>query len=125
MIDPIQHMEKAQRSLQSGHLLLANGFHDEAGRSAYLAAFHAAQAFTVRRTGKEPKTHSGLRSEFARLARDEPRIERRYVAFLARAFELKTWADYGGDDPVSQDEAADALAVAAEVVQAIKSVLQD
>jgi uncharacterized protein (UPF0332 family) len=42
-----------------------------AGRAAYLAAFHAAQAIIMLRTNKVAKTHAGVRSEFARIARDE------------------------------------------------------
>lgn len=43
-----------------------------AGREAYLAAFHAAEALLYKRTGKLAKTHRGLRAQFARIAKDEP-----------------------------------------------------
>ena len=38
------------------------------------AAYHAAQAFILA-TNKVAKTHSGVRSEFARLARNDPGLE--------------------------------------------------
>jgi uncharacterized protein (UPF0332 family) len=47
-----------------------------AGREAYLAAFHAAEALLYERTAKIAKTHRGLRAEFARLSKDEPCIDR-------------------------------------------------
>ena len=37
-----------------------------AGREAYLAAFHAAEALLFERTRKIAKTHRGLRAQFAR-----------------------------------------------------------
>ena len=40
-----------------------------AGREAYLAAFHAAEALFFERTGKIAKTHRGLRAQFARIAK--------------------------------------------------------
>jgi hypothetical protein len=64
-----------------------------AGREAYLAAYPAAEAFLHHRTGKIAKTHRGLRTEFARLARTEPRIDPAFVRFLANAYEIKSVAD--------------------------------
>jgi uncharacterized protein (UPF0332 family) len=66
-----------------------------AGREAYLAASHAAEALVLERSAKIAKTHSGLRSEFARLTRNEPRIDRALSAFPGQAYELKSIADYG------------------------------
>ena len=66
-----------------------------AGREAYLVTFHAAQALVYERTGKVAKTHRGLRAQFARFARDEPRIDQVLAEFLGRAYELKSLADYG------------------------------
>jgi hypothetical protein len=37
---------------------------------------------------------SGVRSEFARLLKDDPRIDRSLPSFLVRAFDLKSVADY-------------------------------
>jgi uncharacterized protein (UPF0332 family) len=36
-----------------------------------------------------------LRAQFARIARDEPRIDQALSEFLGRAYELKSLADYG------------------------------
>jgi uncharacterized protein (UPF0332 family) len=56
-----------------------------AGREAYLAAYHAAEALIFERTGKIAKTHRGLRAQFARLARDEPSIDQAISEFLGRS----------------------------------------
>jgi uncharacterized protein (UPF0332 family) len=38
-------LEKARRCLANAEAILRNGLGDEAGRGAYLGAFHAAQAY--------------------------------------------------------------------------------
>jgi uncharacterized protein (UPF0332 family) len=103
----------------------ANDLAEAAGRAAYLAAYQAAQALIFERTGKAAKSHNGVRSEFARLAREEPRIDRRFVAFLARAYNLKATADYaiGDDVSVSLSEAKLAIESAAEFVENISRLL--
>jgi uncharacterized protein (UPF0332 family) len=103
----------------------ANDLAEAAGRAAYLAAYQAAQALIFERTGKAAKSHNGVRSEFARLAREEPRIDRRFVAFLARAYNLKATADYaiGDDVSVGLSEAKLAIESAAEFVENISRLL--
>jgi uncharacterized protein (UPF0332 family) len=66
-----------------------------AGREAYLAAFHAAQALIYQRTGRLAKTHRGVRSQFARLAKDEPQLNGISAEVLIRGYEVKSRADYG------------------------------
>jgi uncharacterized protein (UPF0332 family) len=68
---------------------------DEAARTAYLAGFHAAQALIFERTGKIAKTHRGVRSSFARLIGDDPRLDRTLTEFLGRAYRRKEVVDYG------------------------------
>jgi uncharacterized protein (UPF0332 family) len=43
------------------------GFVKLAARCGYYAAFHAAEAYVFERTKKAAKTHSGVRTELARL----------------------------------------------------------
>ena len=87
-------LTKSHELLRRAPELLALGFTDDAGRAAYLAGFHAAQALIFERNGRSPKTHSGVQSEFARWAKDEPNIDIEMRAFLGRAFNLKAIADY-------------------------------
>jgi len=89
------HLAKARETLEFARYALAGGYSEEAGRSAYMAAYHAALSFIAVRTGASPKTHSGTRSEFGRLARAEPRITREQVSLLGWAYELKNASDYG------------------------------
>ncbi len=118
------YLTKSRQSLTEARVVLASGLTEAAGRAAYLAAFHAAQALIFDRTGKAAKTHGGVRSEFARLAKDDARIERGFVSFLARAYSLKEAADYAiGHDARVSAEAAQAIEIAARFVEAIARLL--
>jgi uncharacterized protein (UPF0332 family) len=96
-----------------------------AGREAYLAAFHAAEALLYERTGKIAKTHRGLRAQFALIAKNEPRIERDLSEFLARAYELKSMADYGTgtEASISVATATAAVATATRFVDCVARLL--
>jgi uncharacterized protein (UPF0332 family) len=69
-------------------------YYDAAGRSAYLAGFHAAQALISERTSRSVKTHRGVNAELHRLTKDDPRLDIELRAFLGRAYNLKAVADY-------------------------------
>ena len=97
-----------------------------AAREAYYAAFHAAEAYIFEHTGKVATTHRGVRSEFARLARREPRIDRELTRFLATAYQLKAAADYGIGPtvaPISADQAAAAITTAGRFIDTITQLL--
>src|ERR1700757_3957150 len=83
------------------------------GSKRISGSLHAAQALIFDRTGKIAKTHSGVRSEFARLAKDDPCIDRAFPTFLAQAYRLKSVADYA--------VASDAVVTVAEAEQAIET----
>lgn len=119
------YIEKARQSLVEAHAVADIKFFEAAGRAAYLAAYHAAQAFILARTNKVAKTHSGVRSQFARVAKDDPKIERRLASFLAQAYKLKVVADYavGLDIGVSASEAAETIEGATRFVEAVESAL--
>jgi uncharacterized protein (UPF0332 family) len=97
------------------------GLFEAAGRAAYLAAYNAAQAFILANTNKTARTHSGVRSEFARLTRADREFERGLTSFLARSYNLKIAADYavGSDAVVDAAEAAEAIENAARFVESI------
>jgi uncharacterized protein (UPF0332 family) len=71
------------------------------------------------------KTHRGLRTTFSRLARNEPRIAPEYLTFLARAYELKSIADYSvgpAARPIT-DDAARAIETAERFIDTITQLL--
>jgi uncharacterized protein (UPF0332 family) len=120
-----RYLEKAQQALADCKIMFGVGLVGHAGRTAYLAGFHAAQAFIFERETKVVKTHSGVRSEFARLTRNEPSLEPSVRAFLGRAYNLKTASDYatGHDGHITSQEAEEAMVGAQQLVAAIEALL--
>ncbi|HEX5326290.1 MAG TPA: HEPN domain-containing protein [Acetobacteraceae bacterium] len=93
-----------------------------AAREAYLAVFHAAEAYIFEQTDKVAKTHRGVRSEFSRPARAEVRIGRDLITFLGTADQFKTRADYAVGStatPITPAEATAAIATTARFIDTI------
>ena len=100
---------------------------DEAGRAAYLAGLHAAQAFIVETTGKTVKSHRGVQREIGRLTKDDPNFDRDLRGFLGRSYNLKAIADYeiGADAEVSQEDALAAGAAGKRFVAKMIELIGD
>ena len=62
-------LDKARDCLARARIILAAGVGEDAGRDAYLAGFHAAQAVIRARTGRTAKTHRGVHRTLSQLAR--------------------------------------------------------
>jgi uncharacterized protein (UPF0332 family) len=75
----------------------------------YLAAFHAAQALILARSGRIVKTHRGVHRLFSQLAKNQPPL-REFARFLSQAYNLKDIADYelrpGANVPLERASAA-------------------
>jgi uncharacterized protein (UPF0332 family) len=67
MSETENYLTKAEECLASARANLTINETNDAGRNAYLAAFHAAQAHILENTGKVAKTHRDVQSEFSRL----------------------------------------------------------
>jgi uncharacterized protein (UPF0332 family) len=63
------YLDKARQCLGYARINLDVKLGNDAGRNAYLAAFHAAQALIFERSGKVAKTHRGVHAEFNRLVK--------------------------------------------------------
>lgn len=118
-------MAKARDFLAKARIMLDAGLPDEAGRAAYLAGFHAAQAVLARRSGRTAKTHSGVRPSFAAAVRDDPRFGPEQRAFLARGYGVKTVSDHGVDPAlrVTPERAAEVMRAAERFVSAVEAAL--
>jgi uncharacterized protein (UPF0332 family) len=95
--ETIQFVEFARDMLRRAREMFSIHLNDDAGRAAYLAWFHVAQAIIFERDGRVLKTHRGVQTEFYRIMKDDPRADVELVGFLARAYRFKTVADYGFD----------------------------
>lgn len=121
----IAFLAKASDLLERAPALLAQDFTDEAGRAAYLAGFHATQAFLFEKLDRFPKTHSGVQTEFARLTKDEPAIDREARAFLGKTYNLKAIADYetGPGSRVTRQQAAEAIEAAKLFISTVTALI--
>jgi uncharacterized protein (UPF0332 family) len=60
-------LAKARMLLEHATAMLDVGLNEDAGRTAYRARFHAAQAFIFETTQKVFKSHKGVQTEFITL----------------------------------------------------------
>jgi uncharacterized protein (UPF0332 family) len=121
------YIQKAKASREKACAILAINVPDEAGRLAYLTAFHAAQALIYERTDREAKTHRGVRTQFALLTKDNAAVPDSVRQFLGQGYNLKTVADYGIDPSVIVpfDEAERSLTAADQFLACVMSLLTD
>lgn len=79
------------------------------------------------RSGRLAKTHRGVRSQFSRLAKDEPALGRATAEVLGRGYEIKSRADYGVGPAaiVSTQTAESTIEAAAQFIEAIAALLAD
>lgn len=119
-------LERSRDLLQQAEKILNIDLAEVAGRTAYLAGYNAAQAFLFEHHSKVFKTHSGVRGEFGRLAKDDDRFDAELRTFLGHAYQLKSIADYGTgpDATVSRTQAVEAIGVARRLVDTIARVLE-
>ena len=87
-------LAKAQEFLSNAKTMMNVGLVNDAGRAAYLAGFHAAQAFIFENTGKTAKAHSGVQNLFVMMAMTDDRIPVDLRPFISQAYNLKAVADY-------------------------------
>jgi uncharacterized protein (UPF0332 family) len=119
-------LAKAGRLLLDAEVMLEAKLYDSAGRTAYLAAFHAAQALITERTGRSVKTHRGVHAQLHRLIKDEQNIDAPLRAFLSYAYNLKSMADYetGPGSEVSAAVANSAVATGKRFVAAMAALIE-
>jgi uncharacterized protein (UPF0332 family) len=118
------YLSKARGDLDDARKIADIRLAKVAARSAYYAAFHAAEALIIEQTGKVVKTHSGVRSELARLLKNAP-ADRPLATFLAQAYKYKEIGDYGvgARAVVTDEEAREAIAGAERFIDRITILL--
>jgi uncharacterized protein (UPF0332 family) len=116
--ETVEFIAYAQKLLGDASRMLHSGLPEHAARTAYLACFHAARAYSFERSGLAAKTHKGVQSEFYRLSKDDKRVDPDLRAYLSRAYAYKATADYetGPEDTTSLEDARDAVETAGRFV---------
>ena len=114
-------LQESHRALAAARLLARGGFYSEAVSRAYYAMFYAARE-AVHAEGSEPKTHSGVASEFSRLYVRAGRVPAD-VAKLLRAYAgERADVDYEGID-LDADASDEAIDAAEQFVRAVAHTL--
>ena len=118
-------LEKAQKLLEHAATMLGVGLNDDAGRTAYLAGFHAAQALIFESMGKTFKTHKGVQMEFLHLTKNDLLVPPDLRIFLSQTYNLKAIADYetGPGSEVSPERAVIAVETGKKFVAHIAGLL--
>jgi uncharacterized protein (UPF0332 family) len=120
-----QSFARARLDLTDARAVAAFPIARVAARLAYTAAFHAAEPYIVERTGKVAKTHSGVRSEFLRLLKEESGDVRAFGRTLKDGYHFKEVADYSVDptDVITDREAADMIEAASAFIDGVATLL--
>ena len=121
-----QFLGKARRCLADARKSLQVGLSNDAGRGAYLAAFHAVQAYIFECTGKAAKTHQGAQSLFHKMTLENPAMDKNFPAFLTQAYNLKAVADYetGPDSEIPPERSAAAIENASRLLDHLAQCLE-
>lgn len=119
------YLEKSQELLNQAEGMLRMGYNEPAGRTAYLAGLHAAQALLFETRERLFKTHEGVNRELHRLLRNDLRVDDDIRGFLGRTYRLKEIADCltGPGSPISPEMARDAVDRAHQFVERITSMI--
>lgn len=118
-------LDKSRELLDQADTMLGVNLNEVAGRTAYLAGLHAAQALIFERTGMIITLHRGVQNELQRLTKDKPRFDLELRAFLGRTYNLKAIADYetGPGSHISTETARDAIETACRFVEIAAALL--
>ena len=119
------YLEKARELFDQAETIFSVSLHEPAGRTAYLAGFHAAQALIFETNGHVYKNHGSVQAEFNRLVRNDPRVDNEIRAFLGRTYNLKRLADYltGPGSHISAEMAREAIDSAKQFVECVEGLL--
>jgi uncharacterized protein (UPF0332 family) len=98
--------------------------HRIAARLAYDVALSSARVIIFEKTRQAPKTHSGVRTQLAKLEHEGLPLEDGLRKFLADGFEAKIDFDYGPFSPVSKEEAEIAMAGARDFLAAARKICE-
>jgi uncharacterized protein (UPF0332 family) len=123
--DVEQFLDIARNMLTRGLRMLDADLIEDAGRAAYLGAFHAAQALIAERENRTLKTHGGVQSEFSKLIRDDPSVPADLRGFLSRAYAFKTIADYDPltSVPPTENDARAAIETAGRFIEEVARLI--
>lgn len=118
------HLERAEASIRAAEDLASAGYYNFAASRAYYAAFYAATALLLSE-GLEFGKHSGVVAAIHQKFVKTGKLNARYGKALNWLFELRGIGDYGVLVHVSQQDAEQAIKVAADFLRVATSLIQE
>ena len=113
----------ADEMLNDAKSFLRDGHLKSAADRAYYSMFHAAQAALANEGMKPPRTHSGLRSQFARHFVRAGIVEREFSKHLTLAQEMREKSTYEVYADISRGSTEELVDNAEAFVQRIKALV--
>ncbi len=119
------YLRKFGRLLQEAEEMIEAGFYEAAGRNAYLAALHAANAAIFEKTGCAIGKHKSTPQALASILHAENIHDKTLTAFLPRMMRFKEIADYEtGGEGISQSVAENDVEEARVFNQRVKTLAE-
>jgi len=109
-------LHKADESLQAAKLLSREKYYDFAASRAYYTMFYVAQAFLLNK-GLTFSSHAAVIAAFGKEYAKTGLIDIKFHRYLIDAEDLRGTGDYGVGASLTENEAAQTLAWAAEFLQ--------
>ncbi len=112
-------IDRADEELNAARALQENGFYFKTVVSAYYSIYHAAKALLLLK-GVAPKTHEGVERMFGLYYIKTKEFDLTTGKSLGRLMKMREEADYYPEIPFTNDEAAEAIRMAADFLEKAK-----
>ena len=117
-------MHKAARSIEAARALLKGGNADFSSSRSYYAVFYAIQALLLTR-GLVYSKHAGVISGFSEHFIRPGDFPREYAKYISRLFRERHAGDYDFAHAITQEDAAEDLRIAIEMLASIEEHLSE
>ncbi len=115
--------DKAEERLRAAHLLLQQGFYEEAVSVAYYATLWAARALLLTE-GAETRTHEGVRTMLGLYFIRTGRLPQEVGRLFTRRLDDRMNADYSDVNFLSSEDAEEAIEQAERFMDAVRPLVE-
>lgn len=120
----LKRLDKATQRLEAARFFYERGYYEDSVSRSYYAIFFAAKALLLTRN-IDPRTHSGVKTQFGQCFVKTKRVEVELNDILKEAKEMREKGDYDELYIASPEEALSQLGNAERFLQRAKEVIQE
>ncbi len=120
----LKRIEKAEERLKAARHLYEQAYYEDSISRSYYAIFFATKALLLTKD-IDPRTHSGVKNQFAQRFVKTKEIEPEFNDILKEAKEIREMGDYNEFYSASTEEARSQLENAERFLQRVKEILQE